>query len=77
MYWPDGTLRTAAAYYHGHEGLTNNVLEAQALVYRITALEKVCWGDTTGLVVTSDSHLVISFMHCITRPGKRKLVTAV
>ena len=77
VYCPDGTLLVATANYYGHEGPTNNVLEAQALVDCITALDKVCWGDTMGLVVTGDSRLVISFMHCTARPGKHELVTAI
>ena len=76
MYHRDGTLLVAAANYYGHTGPTNNALEALALVDCTTALDKVCWGDTTGLVVTGDSPLVISLMHCTTRPGKHELVTA-
>ena len=76
MYRPDSMFLAAAANYYGHEGPTNNVLEAWALVDCITALEKVCWGDTMGLVVTGDSRLVISFKHCTARHGKCELVTA-
>ena len=59
MYQPDGTLLAATANYYGHEGPTNNVSEAQALVDCITALDKVSWGETMGVVVTGDSLLVI------------------
>ena len=72
-----GTLLAAAANYHGHKGPANNVSEAWVLVDCITSLDKVCWGETTGLVVTGDSRLVISFMHRTARPGKRELVTAI
>ena len=76
VYHPDDMLLVVTANYYGHEGPTNNVSEARALVDCITALDKVCWGNTMGLVVTSDSHLVISFMHCTARSGKREFVTA-
>lgn len=76
MYRPDSILLAAAANYYGHKGPTNNVSEAWVLVDCITALDKVCWGDTMGLVVTGDNHLVISFMHCTARPSKHELVTA-
>ena len=41
VYHPDGMLLAAAANYYWHEGPTNNVSEARALVDRITALDKV------------------------------------
>ena len=47
MYWPDGTLLAAAANYNGHEGPTNNVSEAWALVDCIIALDKVRRRETT------------------------------
>ena len=43
-YRPGGTLLAATANYYGHEGPTNNVSEARALVDCIMALDKVCWG---------------------------------
>ena len=54
----------------------NNMSEARALVDCITVLAKVSWVETIGLVVTGDSHLVISFMHCNARPGKCEFITA-
>ena len=47
VYRPDGTLLVAAANYSGHEGPTNSVSEARALVDCITALDKVRCGETT------------------------------
>ena len=72
---PDGKLLLAAAHYYGHEGPTNNVAEARALVDCIAALDKVGWGNAEGLVITGDSKLIISFMHHTARPGKCELVT--
>ena len=56
VYQPDGTLLAAAANYYRHEGPTNNVSEARALVYCITALDKVCWEYATRLVATERNH---------------------
>ena len=49
--------------------------EARALVDCIAALDKVGWGNAEGFLITSDSKLIISFMHRTTRPGKCELVT--
>ena len=64
MYRPDEELLLAAAYYYGHEGPTNNVAEARALVDCIAAKKKVDWGDAEEFIVTSDTKLNISCMHC-------------
>ena len=52
------------------------MVEERALVDCIAALDKVGWGDAEGLVITGDSKLIISFMHCTARPGKCKLAAA-